>query len=249
MLRIAVAVAVAVAAALSLPAIAAQQIDVNAAVQVLKSGTLSEREALVDRVIRTRAAASSAAMAQAVADELLRMSDVAAERQRRIAAGAPDATAPDIGEYLAALVQACSQSPEPVVIDGLISVIDTGNMAQAAIARFGALAFDRTSAVALHDDVPSRISGALYTLGKMAASGVLTQRQQTELVDVARARLQGVQPDVVWSAAMKLAIATGDPALRAKVQDIALGRVQPGITGAAGSEWVQAAAKRLLGIK
>jgi len=111
-----------------------QELDASQVLQTLATGSLADREAMIARLIETKTTVSSASIAGAVAQELVRVNAEVAERQRKIASGALDPEAPEIGEYLGLLVQACAMSAQPVVLDGLVGAIDTGNMATNAIA-------------------------------------------------------------------------------------------------------------------
>jgi hypothetical protein len=211
----------------------AQRYDVSVreVLAVLEKGSLEEREEMMARVVKVRATAKSPVLAAAIAGELIRMNAVTAERQDRMRRGIPDPTAPGIGEYKASLIQACTQTDDPVVIDALVGVINTGNMATRALARFGPLAFERVAAVAEHGADGSKVSSALRTLMQMVELDNLPPVHKSKASDIARSRLTGPQRFIVFSGAINLATALGTPDLLEEVEEIALGLRLPEIEG------------------
>ncbi len=177
------------------------------------------------RVVEVKAITKSAALAKAIGAELVRMNAVVIERQRRIAAGVTDPAAPAIGEYLGLLIQACAQSADPSVIDGLVGAIDTGYGATRALARFGPAASDRVLTVASSDVESVKVSGALTTLELMNQVGTLSPEQRARSANVIRARLSGQQSFIVFSAAIHAAAASEMADLRVRVEAIASGAV------------------------
>jgi hypothetical protein len=200
-------------------------VDVKTVLEVLQTGSLAEREATMERVVEVKAITKSAALAKAIGAELVRMNAVLTERQRRIEAGVAVPEAPATGEYLALLVQACAQSADPSVIDGLVGVIDTGWGAMRALARFGPTAFDRVLTVASSGTKPMKVSGALITLELMNQTGTLSPEHRARGADVIRTRLSGRQSSIVFSSAIRAAAASDVVDLRERVEAIASGAV------------------------
>lgn len=194
-------------------------VSVKQVLQTLATGTRAEREQMMSRVITVEATAKSHEIARAVAAELARMSEVTAERQRRIAQGILDPDAPGIGEYKGLLVQPCAQSKDPVVIDALIGVIDTGHMAMNALVGFGPLAFDRVVAVAANGEKANKVSGALATLAKFVQAGSLSPVQWSRVLTITRSRTRGTQ------VADELALGPAPPAPSVELDDDRCGSV------------------------
>ena len=230
-------------------AAAKQSVHVREVLQVLKVGTLAEREAALADVLALDAARKSVEILAAVAGELSRVNAILEAREQAWRNGKPGpAEEGDLRNYYHLLVSVVSGSENPIVIQPLIGAIETGGMARDALARFGSRAFPFVTAIARNHAEAMHIHGALLTLEKMVTTGVLSPREKTEVVLLAAERMEGTQRDVVWSAAMKLALATGDKDLRTTVERIADGTLVVSTSGEEDmSGWVRHSAGLALG--
>jgi hypothetical protein len=126
-----------------------RNVSVEEVLRVLKVGTLPEREAVLEDVLALDAARKSVEILAAVAEELSRVNGVV---KARAAAWDKGERGPveegDVGNYLYLLVSVASRSDNPIVIQPLLGVIDTGGMATDALARFGSQAFPFVVAIA-----------------------------------------------------------------------------------------------------
>ncbi len=196
----------------------------------LASGTQSEREAVVAYVRQLQPNARGHELDLALANELLRL-DAERRRRRALSGGELQAAGDFPAEYHAALIEAVGSSVDPVIIPALVGAIDTGRMANRAIAKFGNAAVRPVLAVALGrrasdgtEARPESISGALSTLTLIVSAAQPTELAPTvsaQIADVARERLTGTQHGSVLAAACELAIATREPSLRYRVDELA----------------------------
>jgi hypothetical protein len=215
--------------------------------RVMQQGTLEQRQQAMHAVIDTGSMSRSPEIRRVVAAELERMNKVVEQRQDKIVRGESDPGAPDIGPYLGLLAEACSSTDDPVVIDALIGVIDTGNMVESAVARFDGIALDRVAAVALSDAGPMKVSGALRVLTKMLDAGPKSAQERDRILAIAQNRMERTQHPIIWGSAIRLAVATGLPGLQAKVEAIAAGAlILPGAEGPEGMDLVKRSAEAAL---
>jgi hypothetical protein len=213
----------------------------------LGHGTQSERQAVVAYVKTLGASQRSAALDGALADELKRLD---AERRRRASLDREGIL--DLGDfpadYHAGIIEVLGESSRTVVIPSLTGALDTGWMAVRGLARFGAAAADPVLKVARGEpggdrsnNAPAVVFGALATLGlilDLPSRAQLPVALQQEIIDVARQRLVGKQHWMVVRAACSLAIATGDPVLRLRVEHIANSPSEIEAMGVSEQRWV-----------
>ncbi len=201
----------------------ATQVKDEDVVARMTKGTLEEREETVSKVVAFNLMARSADVRRVVAQELVRMNAEVARRQDNLARGISEPGAPAIGEYMGQLVQACAGTDDPVVIDGLLGAIDTGNMATSALARFGSTVLARVVEIANDERNPLKAFSALETLTKMLATHTVNSEEIGRVIAIARRGMSGEHSVFVWTAIVRLAVATGDPVLLDDVRAIASG--------------------------
>jgi len=226
-----------------------RNVNVREVLRVLKVGTLPEREAVLEDVLALDGARKSIEILAAVAGELSRVNGVVHARQQAWREGQPAPVEEgDLGNYHRLLVSVASSSENPTVIQPLLEAIDTGAMARDALARFGSRAFPFVAAIARNHTEVMHVHGALGTLEQMVTTGVLSRVEQEEVCRVVSARMEGTQPAVVWRAAIRLALATGDRRLRTIVERIADATLAVSISDDSNShEWIRREAQRALG--
>jgi hypothetical protein len=226
-----------------------RNVSVDQVLRVLKIGTLPEREAVLADVLALDAAGKSVEILAAVAGELSRVNSVVHAREAAWVKGERGPVEEGyLGNYHFLLVSVASRSENPIVIQPLLGVIDTGAMATDALARFGSRAFPFVAAIARNHADEMHVCGALRTLEKMLTTGVLSPAERAEVCRVASARMEGTQPTVVWLTAIPLSLATGDQRLRTIVERIAGGTLMVSTSDDRDThEGVRSEAQRALG--
>ena len=131
-----------------------------------------------------------------------------------------ETTPPPGSEAILDYLNAVWDLRHPDAIPALIEGLDMGG--ENHLADFGALAFPAViAAVADPDEHPSRVRNGLAALRFMLGDGVLSAEQIERTRAVVRERLSGPQQFSVAKSAARLALALGDPELRAAVERIA----------------------------
>ena len=118
---------------------------------------------------------------------------------------------------------------DPRAIPLLVEVVGNGSNAVNALADFGAEALPAViAAVSDPGEDQSRVRGGLSVLRFLLEDGVLTAGQVERVRPVVPERLSGSQDSGVVRAAVRLALALGDPELRVTVERIADDRAAAG---------------------
>lgn len=129
---------------------------------------------------------------------------------------------PEGSEAVFDYMHAVAQLGDPRAIPFLIEVLENGSNAANALADFGAKAFTPVLAVVSDPDgYPPQVREGMTALRFMLEDGVLTAGQTDRVRAVVQGRLSGTQHHSVVDAALRLALALGDPGLRAAVARIA----------------------------
>ncbi len=202
----------------------------------------------------------SASLDRALAQELTRLNDLLEARWQADRAGIPPAD--DFpSDYHADLIQLVSQSTRDTSIPALLGALGTGRMASEGLVRFGekavppllVIARARVGLIATGgstDTPPHIVSEALHTLeALLRSSAPLRASSKAEILQVVSGRLRTKQEVSVLSAACGLAVATGDAALRNRVQQLADDTrevVALGISDPQSIAFVQGVARRAL---
>ena len=127
---------------------------------------------------------------------------------------------PNESEAIFDYMQAVAEMGDPRAIPFLVEVLIYGG--ENALADIGAQAFPAVlEAVSDSDENASRVRGGLTVLRFMLEDGVLTAGQTGQVRAVVRERLSGTQDNSVVRAALRLALALGDPELRVIVETFA----------------------------
>lgn len=208
---------------------AVTQVKVRDVLAVMTDGTLPERQGMMEQIVALRVMTKSAEVRRVVSQELARMNSEIAVRQNDIARGTTDPTAPDIGEYLGLLVQACAQTDDSLVLEPLLGVLDTGNLATDAVARFGSKALERVMQVAADQSKPRKAAGAVEVMSKMVAGRTVNQLEAARVVATGRRMMSATNTESVWFALMRLAFATQDGGLQSRVRAFADGTLVPSV--------------------
>ena len=169
----------------------------------------------------------------------------------------PDYPSEALLDYYGLLVQAASKSVDPLMIPALARALPTGSLVIQARARFGDQAFPdvETAARDLQNRDPFgpanafRVMKAMLEATPTRLSAVTRQRIQSLAVE--RLRGGAYDPTVV-KAACELGVATGDPALRLRVMELATQSTAVrtmGVTDNRRIADIQKAARRALEIK
>lgn len=123
------------------------------------------------------------------------------------------------------LFEAAEAFQDPRAIPLMIEALKYGGGVFDGLADLGAVAFPAVlSAVNDPGGHPYRVSGGVTVLRFMVEDGSLNPRQLRQVRQVARERLSGSQHFLVADAAVRLALALGDPELRRTVERIATDR-------------------------
>jgi hypothetical protein len=234
-------------------------------IRSLNSGQQGTREEAVN-YIHTHVAPRlrSAELDSALASELARLNGLNQNRREILRAGGRlEDDFP--GEYYGAVIEVVSESSNPIVLASLVGALGTGGMAQRGLAKFGNDAVEPVVRVARAktgvivggapgDTPPHVVSDALGTLRLLVEqpTELLTTQSRSVITAVAQERLTGRQHPMVVSAACQLAVATGNPALRARVEQLAFNREELLAMGVSDSRWadqIQLMARQLLGIR
>jgi len=229
----------------------ARQLTRDELVRALSSADEYERREAI-RYIRTNLPAEQrgSLVEQALAKELERVNEAVRKRIEADRAGMPLNDAfPE--EYYAELVGLVSQSSNPVVLPPLVGALGTGTIVQKGIAKFGDEAVPHVVKIArlkvglvttgAPGDVPPHVvSGALKTLVLLLEQPdkPLTTHSRATIEKVAYERLTGRQEGGVVAAACQLAIATRAPALRRRVEQIAIEANELEAMGIADAKWI-----------
>jgi hypothetical protein len=201
--------------------------DARLAIWIL-DGTQSVKEGAVSHVLSIPAERRSAVLQDALIKELARLNAARFDRLARASAG--QEVEPEdqegserYGEYRGQVTQAVAQLTNPAAIPALIGALGSGPLVSRALARFGAASVEPVAKAALADHPdPSATADALRALeGVVSSSIVLSSPDRDRVLLAALERLTGVQHFVVVAAACDLAVATGDGALRNRVQQLA----------------------------
>jgi hypothetical protein len=216
-------------AVIVLSAILAAQapVDQSKLAQQLRTGTDDQREAAARAVLSIPPTARQPSILLALTQELDRLKQELETRRLALPRGESLSPMGGEGEYLFALCDAVSQHDDPVVLRPLMYFINTGNRVIDKIAAFGELALPEVLTLASSDSAPGRrgdTAAAILTLQRMLERPVrnpLSAKSRQQILDLAAKRLSGKQKDYVITAALDLAVATGDPSLIRRVQVIA----------------------------
>lgn len=163
-------------------------------------------------------------------------------------------------EYHFDLIEAVSHSTNPLVISSLAAALGTGRRAQEGLAKFGEqvapvvlplVQQTRLTPGALDEPPPYVVADAIGALALTIERPevVLSTPSRLAMIDAARQRLSGRQDPAVITAACRLAVATKDPGLRTRVQQLAQDRRQVtalGVTDEASAVLIQRVAAREL---
>lgn len=123
------------------------------------------------------------------------------------------------GEHLLNVAEIVTEWKDRMAIVPLATVIETGGGAMHALAAFGEEAAPTVIQIAMLKDT-SKAHSALLTLTLMMNHKSLLPGTRATVTDVARKRLYDKQGVAVLSGAAALAVATGDPALRSRVEQL-----------------------------
>ena len=131
----------------------------------------------------------------------------------------------DHGEYLFTILNLLIQYEDPTLVDRLIPFLRTGNRVVTAVAYYGELAAPSVLAVASDptEDV-FQVTSALRALDRMLAtssSHPLSDHSRERIVRLAAALIGAHERPTVALGAIKLAVSTRDPELRAEVEVLA----------------------------
>jgi len=194
----------------------------------ISGGTQSVKEGAVAHVLTIPPEQRSPLVQDALIKELVRLNAERFARFTRLRAG-QQVTPEDVegserfSEYRAKVTQAVSQLSTPAAIPALVGALGSGPMVSRALARFGAAAVDPlvNAARGNHPDRHAT-ADALHALEGIASKPVsLSRSDRDKVLTAAVERLSGSQHFVVVAAACDLAVATKDPALRNRVQQLA----------------------------
>lgn len=187
----------------------------------LRTGSVSERHAVLADVLSIRPADRQVALENALLGEL---SDL---NQRLLRGKAGDPTGKSSGalseadnEYLFSLIQAVSQSPNRSVVIGLVPWLGTGSRAVNAVVGLGDYAVLEVARLAQGSD-PGNTTVGLYVLNKMVlaqSARTLSEGSKRLILDVAEMRLSSPQSHSVLIEALELAVSTGDEQLVMRVR-------------------------------
>jgi hypothetical protein len=132
-------------------------------------------------------------------------------------------TAERTGEYRLDVIQAVTQSSDPKVIPALIGALGTGTGVSKALARFGDVALEPLAAVARQDQPDDNaVTDALHALRYVLEAGKpISPRSRDLILVTAVERLTGRQLFLHVVAGVELAVATKNPVLRRRVEQLA----------------------------
>jgi hypothetical protein len=195
-------------------------VDQSKLAQQMQTGTDQQREAAARAVLDIPPTARDPSILFALIQELDRLKQDIETRASILASGQSLIPRGE-SEYLFTLLDALTQHDDPLVIHPLISFIANGNRPIIAIAAFGELALPEVLTLASDDSGDTM--PAVMTLQRMLERPVrnpLSASSRQQIVEMAARRLIGNQKESVILAALDLAVATGDPSLIRRVQDI-----------------------------
>jgi hypothetical protein len=127
------------------------------------------------------------------------------------------------GEYRLDVTRAVEQSSNPKVIPALVGALGSGSAVSKALAKFGEAAVDRVARVARegHPD-DNAVTDAIWALRYVLEGGKpMSSAARDTILIVALERLTGHQYFLHVGPAAELAIATKDPTLRRRVEQLA----------------------------
>lgn len=206
----------------------------------------------------------SAQLDQALANELVRLNTLARARMELDRAGKPiiEDFPTDHHREVIALV---TESSRALVLPALLGAIGTGGMVNEALVRFGDEAVPGVISVARArvglvttgspgDTPPPEVGDAINVLRGLSLQTTkpINAQSRMAILALARDRLTGPQDVVVAMAACRLAVATKDPTLRARVSTLAASRNEVASLGIADPKWVdslQRVAREALGMR
>jgi hypothetical protein len=210
---------------------------VDQLVASLSGGDQRAREEAVSYIRKKiQPADRSAELEQALANELVRLNTLGRARMELDRAGKP---IPDSfpADHLREVIALVSESPRPLVLPALLGAIGTGGMVKDALVRFGDEAVPGVISVARAkvglvttgspgDTPPPEVADAINVLRELLGKTTkpVSAQSRVAILAVARDRLTGPQDVVVAMAACRLAVATRDQTLRARVSALAENR-------------------------
>lgn len=240
-------------------AAAQQSIPMSRIVQGLDGNDLAAKEAVVGSLLKQAGTAREAAVDSVIARELERLNaNRRLDRQARAAAygvEASDEFSERFGDYYGNVIKLAGQSDRPVMIGPLAGALATGGLALDGLVKFGEQIVPVVAKIARDRNETNvhLVAGAMRALEKIKlAQGTVSSSTHAEMVGIANSRLSGKQEPVILVVACRLAAATGDPGLRARVQQLATSRselTKMSVTDDASVKYVQDAARKVLGIK
>lgn len=201
-------------------------VDEASVVAALANGSAEERTAAVAAIRQVPVAERSAAVLNALLQELDRLHQHLEDRQLALLTGQPLAPSADHSEYLFNVLDVvCQQKDDSAIIRPLLPFVGTGNRVVDTLAAFGELAVADVSAIAESGLASqSDVHSALLVLRRMLERpGIdpLSAQSRARVRKIAGDRLTGSQKDTVVMMAIDLAVASGDPQLVQRVQQLA----------------------------
>ncbi len=200
--------------------------DEASVVSALANHSAEERTAAVGAIKKLPVAQRSESVVGALLQELERLRQQLEERQLALLTGQPLAPSADHGEYLFSVLDVVTQHKDDVsIIRPLLPFIGTGNRVVDTLAGFGELAVADVTAVA-ESGLATQLDvhSALLVLRRMLerpGNHPVGASSKAQIAKVATERLSGAQKDTVVMMAIDLAVASGDPQLLQRVQQLA----------------------------
>ena len=189
----------------------------------LMTGAQGLKEGAIASILKIAPEKRSLLVEEALVAELTRLNDAHNASMARYRAGQPlEIQGERITQYRFDLAHAASQSKNPIVIPALVGVLGAGPPIARALAKFGEQAVEPIAEIARNDHpVRETVQYAIEALQNMVDSGAMLSANARGMIrDVARQRLEGKQYFSWVAAASKLAVATGDPVLRRRVEQL-----------------------------
>lgn len=194
---------------------------------ILSSGGIEARREAVLRILATPTSERSQAVWQALRQEVDRLvscldvqpptTEAGMELHCEVRPGSED-------DYLPNLIEALSQSRDPLMIPTLVKVTPSGGRPAAALVHFGDLAVPALIESALSSRSGPWVTeagGGMFALAEILHGPALSDRSRTEITATARTLLREKVIGTHWIPIVILALSTQDADLRSEVEKLA----------------------------
>jgi len=204
--------------------LSAQTVDDHAQLaEALRNAQIDHRFEMLLPITAIPAGAREPVLANALIEEAIRLHDEMVQRREAIRGGERLAPVAEEGAYMFQVADALAQDKSFAALPALLLLISAGRPPVQAIADFGDPAVPYVLALAIGNE-PEEESAALLTLEcmltRVTLRAPLSASSRSRIVDIARSKLYGVQDPGVGIPAVRLAVATRDPALVKRVRQL-----------------------------